>query len=298
MSTSATYSRGEGRDASRQLEVGVVGLGAIGRGLCESLSRSGRSPLAFDIRPEAFDGLDCDPGRSESAAQLARDCDVVLLTVLDESQAREALIGIDGILAGSNPGLIVVLLSTVSVAAVHEFGARCASRGVDMLDCGVTPGDQAALNGVVGLLGGPADVVARATPILNDFARAIVHCGPLGAGMTVKIARNIISYCAWAVVDEAANLAVAAGVTPSAVYAALREADAKHPQYLKMLDVREADFEIPADRIDNALVTAAKDLNAAVDLASSHGVAVPLAELTKPLIRDVFERNRANAPGI
>lgn len=276
--------------------VGVVGLGAIGRGLCESLFRSGRSPLVFDTRPDAFDGLNCDPERSATAAKLARDCDVVLLTVLDESQAREALNGVDGILAGSTPGSIVVLISTVSVAAVHDFGAQCASRGVDLLDCGVTPGDQAALNGVVGFLGGPADVVERATPVLQDFARALVHCGPLGAGMTVKIARNVVSYCAWAVVDEAVNLAVAAGVAPSAVYAALREADARHPQYLKMLDVREADFEIPADRIDNALVTAAKDLDAAVDLASSHGATVPLAELTRPLIREVFERNRAKCP--
>jgi 3-hydroxyisobutyrate dehydrogenase-like beta-hydroxyacid dehydrogenase len=280
-----------------QLRVGVVGLGAIGRGICESLSRSGHPALVFDIRREAFDGLDCVAGRSESAAELALDCDVVLLAVLDDTQAREALLGINGILAGSRPGLIVVLLSTVSVTAVREFGGLCASRDVDLLDCGVTPGDQAALNGVVGFLGGPEDVVARAMPVLKDFAREIVHCGPLGAGMTVKIARNLLSYCAWAAVDEAVNLAVAAGVSPTAMYRALREADAKHPQYLKMLDVREADFEIPADRIDNALATAAKDLTAAIDLASSHGVSVPLAELTKPLIRDVFERNRTTARG-
>ena len=45
---------------------------------------------------------------------------------------------------------------------------------------------------------------------------------------------------------------------------------------------------VPRERVENALVTAAKDLDAASDLAAVHGMDLPLTELTKPLIRNVF----------
>ena len=199
-------------DDTPQSEVGVIGLGAIGQGVCNSLVRSGRRVVVFDVRSEAVQGLTCPARRAESAAALADTCQVVLLAVLDEEHVRQALVGAKGLLSGARAGLIVVLLSTVSVKAVHEFAQLCAAQQVHLVDCGVTPGDQAPLNGLVGFVGGPTAVVARAMPVLTDFARSVLHCGPIGAGMTVKIARNVISYCSWAVVDEAVNLAVAAGV--------------------------------------------------------------------------------------
>lgn len=280
-------------DDTPQSEVGVIGLGAIGQGVCNSLVRSGRRVVVFDVRSEAVQGLTCPARRAESAAALADTCQVVLLAVLDEEHVRQALVGAKGLLSGARAGLIVVLLSTVSVKAVHEFAQLCAAQQVHLVDCGVTPGDQAPLNGLVGFVGGPTAVVARAMPVLTDFARSVLHCGPIGAGMTVKIARNVISYCSWAVVDEAVNLAVAAGVSASTVHDALKEADAKHPQYLKMLDVRASGMYIPPERIETAHTTATKDLEAAAELAAAFDVEMPLAQMTGPLIHDVFEKNRA-----
>lgn len=270
------------------LRVGVVGLGAIGRGVTLSLLSSGTTPIVFDVRSDASDGIDGIPRPAASAAELARGCDVVLIAVFDEEQAREALAGPDGILAGALPGLVVVVLSTVSVPAVMEFGGLCAARGVGLLDCGVTPGDQAPHNGLVGLLGGPDEVVARALPVLNAFARAVVHCGPLGAGMTAKIARNLITYATWAAVDEAASLAVSGGVDLSTFLAALRETEAQHAQPLKVLEVRANGVAVPQERVDNAAQVASKDLAAATELAAMQHLSLPLTEAVKPLMRDVF----------
>lgn len=284
------------RSASDGLRVGVLGLGAIGLGVAQSLLRSGRAPVVCDRRVRAADPLNGAVAQASSAAELADTCDVVLVAVLDEFQVREAVTGPDGILAGARTGLIVVLLSTVAIPVVHDMADLCAARGVHLLDCGVTPGHEAPNNNLVGFVGGPNDVVARAMPVLEDFARAIVHCGPLGSGMTVKIARNVVSYCAWSAVDEAVNLATAAGIPAATLLAALSEADARHPQYLKNLEVRVSEVDVPPDRIANALLVAAKDLSAATDLAKVHGLHLPLTELTKPLIRNVFARNDAGGP--
>jgi 3-hydroxyisobutyrate dehydrogenase len=291
MFTDATSSRSEGRGASRRLRAGVIGLGAIGRGVAISLARSGHLGQVFDLRPEAVADLDGIASQESSAAGVARKSDVILVAALDERQVHNALTRDDGILAGAHADTIVVVLSTISVQAVHKFADLCAANGVDFLDWGVTPSDQAPNNGLLAFVGGPDAVVARALPVLNGFARAVVHCGPIGAGMTVKIARNVVSYCTWAVVDEAVDLAHAAGVDRDTMLAALHEADARNPQYLKMLEVRSSGFAVPSERIDIALATATKDLDAATALADLYAVRLPLTVATKPLIREVFIRN-------
>jgi 6-phosphogluconate dehydrogenase-like protein len=167
MSTDATSSRSEGRGASRRLRAGVIGLGAIGRGVAISLARSGHLGQVFDLRPEAIADLDGIAPQESSAAGVARKSDVILVAALDERQVHNALTRDDGILAGAHADTIVVVLSTISVQAVHKFSDLCAANGVDFLDCGVTPSDQAPNNGLVAFLGGPDAVVAQALPVHN-----------------------------------------------------------------------------------------------------------------------------------
>ncbi len=283
------------------MQVGIVGLGAIGIGVATSLARRGRIPLVFDSRADATVGTSGLPDPESSAAELTRKCDVVLVAVFDEAQARDALTAPNGVLSGARPGLLVVILSTIPVAAVQELADICARSGVDLLDCGVTPGDQAAFNEVVALVGGADDVVARAMPVLGDFARAVVRCGPLGTGMAVKIARNLVTYCTWAAVDEAAELAAGAGVHSDIFLTAMRETEAKHPQPLKMLEVRNlmgtGTVPLAPERAENAVNVASKDLDAAIQLARAHGLSLPLAGATKPLMREVFTPKCATQNG-
>ncbi|MET0698890.1 MAG: NAD(P)-binding domain-containing protein, partial [Mycobacterium sp.] len=201
LETEASGEQAGPRSAPR---AGVIGLGMIGGGVAVSLARRGRTPLVFDVRPDAADDLAGVPRQASSAADVARDSDVVLLAVVNAAQVREVLRADDGVLAGAHPGLIVVLLSTLAVPDVHELADECREFGVSLLDCGVTPGDQAANNGLVAMVGGDDCTVRRAMPVLDDFAKRVVHCGPLGAGMATKIARNVITYGTWRAVQEAA----------------------------------------------------------------------------------------------
>jgi 3-hydroxyisobutyrate dehydrogenase len=275
------------------LRAGIIGLGAIGGGVAVSMARRGRIPSVYDVRPEAADGLNGVPAVKNSPADVARDSDVVLIAVLNAAQARDVLSGPGGILTTPKPGLIVVLLSTVSLAAVSELDELCSAAGAALLDCGVTRGDKAAEHGIVAMIGGPDDAVTKAIPVLEDFARAVVHCGPLGAGMTVKIARNLITYGVWAVVDEAANLAQANNVSLQTLLELLRVADDDGgPQTLRLLEVRAAEITIPADYAEQVEALAAKDLDAAIDLGETLQVPTPLAATTKPLMRQVYIGHR------
>lgn len=242
----------------------------------------------YDLRPEAADGLAGVPAQLRSPAEVAELSDVVLVAVVDADQARTALTGEDGLLTRAHPGLVVVLLSTVAVPVVHELAGSCAAAGASLLDCGVTPGNKAAENGMVAIVGGPDDVVAAARPVLDDFAKTVVHCGPLGAGMATKIARNVVTYGSWRAVREAAALTEAAGVPPSKLLDVLEAADADGALLLTLLRLHVAGHDLGPSQAAAAGHLLEKDLDAAQDLAGTFGVDVPLIDVTRDTGGDAY----------
>lgn len=267
--------------AGPPLRAGVIGLGMIGGGVAVSLARRGRIPTVYDLRPDAADGLAGVPAPVASPAEVARTSDVVLVAVVDADQARTVLSGPDGLLAGAHQGLIVVLLSTVAVPVVHELAKLCAEHGAGLLDCGVTPGDKAAENGLVAIVGGEDSVVEAARPVLADFAKQIVHCGPVGSGMAAKIARNVITYGTWRAVHEAGALAEAAGVDPRKLITVVEAADPEGATLFSWLRMRLAGEDETRALVPQVQRLQDKDLAAAQDLAGRVAVSLPLVDVAR-----------------
>jgi 3-hydroxyisobutyrate dehydrogenase-like beta-hydroxyacid dehydrogenase len=266
----------------------VIGLGMIGGGVAVSLAKSGRPAAAvYDVRPDASAGLDGVPEQAASPAEVAAASDVVLLAVLDADQARAVLTAENGVLSRARAGQIVVLLSTVGLSAVRELSALCAAHDVTLLDAGVTGGTEAATNGLVTMVGGPEDAVVTALPVLQDFSKAVVHCGPLGAGMVTKLARNAITYSFWAAVREATSLAAAGSVSPSKLLEVLESSgDAVSP--LLHLQLKAVDYKIGAEQAAWAEGIADKDLAAAQELAAELGLELPIVDQVRPKMHDVY----------
>ncbi|MEU9149817.1 NAD(P)-binding domain-containing protein [Streptomyces sp. NPDC048417] len=273
---------------SQDLRAGVVGLGMIGGGVAVSMARNGRVPAVYDIRPDASSDLAGVPDPLSCPADVAEASDVVMVAVVNADQAREVIGGEKGLLSAAHPGLTVALLATVALPVVHELGALCARHGVGFLDCGVTPGDKAAENGMVAIVGGERATIETALPVLDDWAKKVVHCGPLGAGMATKIARNVITYGSWRTVAEAAELARAAGVDPARLAEVIDTADPEGRTLLQLLRMRGPDGTLPdaVGRQIEPLMT--KDLDAARDLADTLGADVPLVEVVRTRARQTL----------
>ncbi|MFB7657474.1 MULTISPECIES: NAD(P)-binding domain-containing protein [unclassified Streptomyces] len=281
---------------SDTLRAGVIGLGMIGGGVAVSLARSGRVPMVYDVRPDAAADLAGVPDPLGSPAEVALVCDVVMVAVVNADQAREVIGGEDGLLRAARPGLTVVLLATVALPVVHELAALCAEHGVGFLDCGVTPGDKAAENGMVAILGGEQQTVDGALPVLEHWAKKVVHCGPSGAGMATKIARNVVTYGSWRTVAEAAALARATGVDAARLAEVIDAADPEGRTLLQLLRMQDADGVLPeaAGRQIEPLMT--KDLDAARDLAAARGVQAPLVEAVRTQARRTLQLDAEPAP--
>jgi 3-hydroxyisobutyrate dehydrogenase len=269
---------------------GVIGLGAIGGGVAICLARSGHLKAVYDIRKDASATLTGVPEVAASPAEVARQCDVVLIAVIDAKQTRDVLTGPEGVLSRARPGLNVVLLSTVSLEDLKGIRALTQAAGVGLVDSGVTGGINAARNGLVCLVGADDAAYSQVKAVLEGFAKTVVHMGGPGAGMAAKIARNVIVYGTLRAGYEGVLLAKAAGVDVRKLVAAV-EASSESVGGPLMLLGREADPATDAAERklrESVCVLLDKDLDAALELAKSVGASLPLAELARRTDRSVM----------
>ena len=254
---------------------GVVGLGMIGGGIAESLIRSELTPVVFDICAERVHAFAGRAVLAKSAAEVAAQSDVVMVCVVNASQAGTVICGDGGLLAAKHSGLIICRVSTLSRRDVLALNTICESEGVYLLDCGVSPGYLAAQNGMAAMVGGPSDIVESAHEIIEGWAKKLIYCGEIGAGMAVKLARNVFTFGCWRVGKEAQELVESSGGSAVTLLDAITVSDPDGTLPLNKLRRASEEGRLPRDVAEKNFVLMQKDLAAAFDLASETGVAMP-----------------------
>ena len=127
--------------AAQREVVGLIGLGAMGRGVASNLLKKGFEVAGCDVRAEAGAWLEGEGGTfCALPRELARSCDLVVSFVVDHAQTEEVLFGENGCAAHLRPGSIFVMCSTVPPAYVHALAPRLAARGIVLVDAPVTGG--------------------------------------------------------------------------------------------------------------------------------------------------------------
>lgn len=276
---------------AKGLKAGVVGLGMIGGGVAASLVNRGRIPFVYDVIPDAYTKHSGVPPQLASPADVAEASDIIMLAVFNAEQATVALTGENGLLSKAHEGMVVVLLSTVTVDEVKKIGSLCEDRNVAFLDCGVTPGSLAAKNGLVAMVGGDKEIVEYARPVLADWSAEIIYCGSSGTGMAVKVARNVNTFGMWRIVAESARLAKAAGVSAATYFDVLQILDKRenlHYNFLQKLASAD-DGRLPARMQEIYPKFMTKDLEASIELSNALGVDMPVRDAVYDLINDTCD---------
>src|SRR5688572_21220824 len=110
---------------------GVIGLGAMGSGMAQSLRRAGYQVHVFDVRSEAAGAFAEGGGVAcASLAELAAACDVVVSVVVDAAQTEAVLFGPGGCAAAMKPGSVFVMCSTVDPNWSMALEKRLSDRGL------------------------------------------------------------------------------------------------------------------------------------------------------------------------
>ena len=207
--------------------VGVIGAGRMGAPIIGHLVKKGFVTTACDLNA-AKEALVTGHGAQwvTSPAEVAAGCDVILVCVGFDAEVR-ALLAADGPLRQAKPGSIVAILSTVRPETVQALAAQ--SGGLHILDSTVCRGGEAADKGtLLSLVGGPADVVERLTPVLRAYSSDVVHTGGVGTAQVAKAANNAILWACLVANHEALALAQHYGMDIEALRKALMMSSAEN----------------------------------------------------------------------
>ncbi|UDM49068.1 L-threonate dehydrogenase [Cupriavidus sp. MP-37] len=201
--------------------IGVIGLGAMGFGVAQSLLRAGFNVHACDLRAEVLQRFaDAGGAPCASPAELGSRCDVVLTLVVNAQQTEAVLFGADGAVAAMQPGKLVIASATVPPGFAETLGQRLAEKGLLMLDAPVSGGAARAASGEMTMMtSGPAEAYALAEDVLAAIAGKVYRLGAAhGAGSKVKIINQLLAGVHIAAAAEAMALGLREGVDPDALY--------------------------------------------------------------------------------
>jgi 3-hydroxyisobutyrate dehydrogenase-like beta-hydroxyacid dehydrogenase len=255
--------------------VGLLGLGLMGKPMGRNLLKAGFQLVVWNrtaARAEELVGegakLAANPRETATAA------DVLITIVSDPPALEEVLWGRQGAMEGLRRGSIYMDSSTISPELARRVAAACGERGVDFLDAPVTGGDWGAKKGeLVFMIGGNAEVLERAKPVLEVLGKKFFLLGPNGAGQTVKLAMNLILALEVEALAEALALATSAGVPGDKLVEVMQSSMAR----AGVLDVKAPLMLKHEYAASFPLRLMHKDMRLALELARQQGVNLPAA---------------------
>lgn len=194
--------------------IGFIGLGIMGRGMARNLLKGGFGVRVWNRTASRMDELAAEGAiATASPADLAAQSDIIITCVSDTPDVEAVLLGEGGVLAGAQPGALVIDMSTISPQATKQLSGKLAERGLAMLDAPVSGGSEGAAKGTLTIMVGGAEAdLARAMPALQAMGKTITHVGPAGAGQTVKLVNQILVVGNMLAAAEALLFAQAGGV--------------------------------------------------------------------------------------
>ena len=263
--------------------IGFVGLGIMGRGMAANLLKAGFDVRVWNRTASRMDELVADGAEAgENPADVAANCDVIVVCVSDTPDVENVVLGENGILEGAKPGSLVIDCSTISPKVTKEIAAVLAEKDVHMLDAPISGGSEGAANGTLSIMvGGDAAQFERAMPIFEAMGKTITHVGETGAGQTVKLVNQVLVVGNCLAMCEALMLAEAGGVDLQKAFDAVSKGAAGSWMFTNRAPQIIARDWRPGFTVD----LQQKDLRLVLDAADEFGVPIPGTSLIFNLYR-------------
>jgi 3-hydroxyisobutyrate dehydrogenase-like beta-hydroxyacid dehydrogenase len=238
--------------------IGVIGLGIIGRAIAANLRRKGFPVYVWNRSPRPVPNFVGSPG------ELAEICDYIQIFVSDDEALLQTVAQLSEKLT---PRHVVLAHSTVAPDSMRAAAEIVERRGARFVEASFTGSKPAAEKGeLVYYVGGTEAAVREARPILEASSKAIIEIGAVGQASAIKIATNMITAASVQAAAEALALVQALGVPLEKFTDAMR-ANASHSGTLamKLPKILDRDFD-PQFSVKHML----KDMQIASQIALSH----------------------------
>ena len=185
-----TATSGLGRSKEHTVDVGFLGLGAMGSRMAANLARAEHTVTAWNrsaIQPPEGVTL------ADDAAAVGRAASAAFIVVGGPDDVDEVVFGPNGWAEGAAEGSILIQCTTIGPSPTRDLAHRLADRGLRMIDAPVGGSTGPAETGnLVVLAGGDEDALQQVQPLLDVVGAKTVHFGGIGTGSSVKLMLNAV----------------------------------------------------------------------------------------------------------
>lgn len=204
--------------------LGFIGLGLMGKPMAGHLVKAGFDVYVYNRSRAAVDELaKLGAHAANSAADVAKHADIIMLCLPDSPDVEAMVLGEDGLASHAKPGAIIIDHSTIKPATARKVAEAIASRGLFFLDAPISGGQIGAEKGTLTIMvGGDAAALEKATPALQAYGKAITHIGASGAGQIAKCCNQMMVAAQMSAMAELLILARKADVDPRKVVQAIK----------------------------------------------------------------------------
>ncbi len=195
--------------------IGLIGLGAMGKGVASNLLSKGFQVVGKDINPDSMRWLQGKGGVAvDSLAQMAERCQVVISYVVNDVQTEAVLFGKDGIVPFLQPGSTLITCSTMPPAYARALSARLAEKNIHYIDAPVSGGRVGAEKGTLTVMAAaPQAIFDRMQPLLHAMGSNLFHLGEeAGKGSQMKVINQLLCGVHIAAAGEALAMAKQSGL--------------------------------------------------------------------------------------
>jgi len=271
--------------------VGFIGLGNIGKPMAMHWARGTEPLVVFDVVPQATTDLVAAGAKAaKSVADLAGESRIIGICVRDDKEVEQLLYGSGGILENARPDTVVAIHSTVTQESIFAWHERGKSNSVHIIDVSVTRATEPGK--FCYMLGGSEALLERCRPLLVTGGNSVVHAGPVGSAIALKLCNNMMTYAEFIAIHEASKLARAFGLDPDLLHQVSKVNGAVTPSMATLMRLREELAKQGDAVLQGAFgphgALGKKDMAAALKSAKELKVPLPGAEKTAELIADVF----------
>jgi 3-hydroxyisobutyrate dehydrogenase-like beta-hydroxyacid dehydrogenase len=263
-------------------KVGVIGLGIVGSRVAENLRQAQKHVYVWSRTPKP------EPNFMGSPAEIAANAEAVQLFVTNGEAVLQA---IEAMEPNLHRGQLILNHATIDPATTRKAARIVQAHGASFLDCPFTGSKMAAEKGqLVYYVGGDAQVVDRARPLLALTSKHILHVGDVGDATVLKITTNMISGATVQILSEALAVTTAQGVDGRKLLEALgHNACCSDLIRMKLPSMLEENYE-PHFSLKNMF----KDAQLALALANATKTETPALSTTASLMFKAIQQGHGD----
>ncbi|MDN3560618.1 NAD-binding protein [Halomonas sp. FeN2] len=204
----------------QSLQVGLIGLGAMGMGTATALLKQGFNVTGCDISVGARDAFVAAGGQSVATPAELAHCHIVLVVVVNGVQVEQVLFGEQGVVSHLAPGSLIIQCATVAPSQAKQLGERVVAQGLMLLDAPISGGAAKAKSGELSVMAsGATEAFIYAEAVLNAMAAKVYRLGDApGVGSSMKLVNQLLAGVHIATAAEAMALGIRMGLDPEVIY--------------------------------------------------------------------------------